>query len=247
MEKIRTILIEDEEKSIETLSGILNSFFDEVEIVATAKTVSSAVEEIYKHKPDLVFADISLPDGIGFDVLDKTKSIDYDIVFTTAYDEYSVDAFEYAALHYILKPISIDKIEEAISRHKDGLKYQKKYLQEHKEILKGNTEQKIAFNTVSEIIFKPIKDIVYCMADGNYTKVVFIKGDDILISQTLKKYEELLVPHNFSRIHSKYLININYVKKYRRGKTGYAVLETGKELPVSEVYKKNFLDKIKSE
>jgi two-component system LytT family response regulator len=247
MEKIRTVLVEDEEKSLETLSGILSSFFEEVNVVATARTVDEAVKEIFKHKPDLVFADISLPDGIGFDVLDKTKSIDFDIVFTTAYEEYSVDAFEYAALHYILKPISIDKLEEAIKRHKSGFRYKKKYADEYKGILNGNSEQKIAFNTVSEIIFKPIKDIVYCVADGNYTKVFFINDDDIFISQTLKNYEKLLNPYNFSRIHSKYLINIKYVKKFIRGKTGYAVLETGKELPVSEVYKKSFLEKIKGE
>lgn len=244
MKKIRTVLIEDEEKSLETLSGMLSSFFDAIEVVATAKTVKEAVELLFKHKPDLVFADISLPDGTGFDVLDKTKSIDYDVIFTTAYDEYSVDAFEYAALHYILKPISIDKIEEAIDRHRNGLRYKKKYSKEYNNIINGNPDQKIAFNTVSEIIFKPIKDILYCMADGNYTKVVFVNDDELLISQTLKVYETILLPHNFIRIHSKYLINVKYVKKYTRGKTGYAMMETGKELPVSEAHKKDFLNTI---
>ncbi len=242
MKKIRTVLIEDEEKSLETLSGMLSSFFDDIEVVATARNVKEAVEVLFKHKPDLVFADISLPDGTGFDVLDKTRPIVFDIIFTTAFEEYSVNAFEYAALHYILKPISIDKIEDAIERHKAGLGYKKKYAKEYSAILNGNPDQKIAFNTVSEIIFKPIKDILYCMADGNYTEVFFVNGEKLFISQTLKVYEKTLAPHSFARIHNKYLVNVKHVKKYTRGKTGYAIMETGKELPVSEIHKKNFLN-----
>lgn len=246
MTTIKALLIEDEEKSLETLSGMLSSFFTEVEVVATAGNVEEAVVEIYKHKPELVFADISLPDGTGFDVLERTKSLNFNIIFITAYEEYSIDAFEYAALHYILKPISIDKIEEAIKRHKAGEHYKKEYINEYKNILNGNTDHKIAFNTIDEILFKPVKDILFCMADGNYTRVHFLNGEEIMISQTLKVYDKILSPYNFFRIHNKYLINIGYVKKYTRGKTGYAILENNIELPVSEIHKKNFLDRVKS-
>jgi two-component system LytT family response regulator len=244
MGTIKTILIEDEEKSLETLSGMLTAFFDEVEIVATANTVAEAVIEIYKHQPELVFADISLPDGSGFDVLDKTKNLDFNVIFTTAHEEYSVDAFEYAALHYILKPISIDKIKDAIKRHKEGEKYKKQYINEYKSVLNGNTKKKIAFNTIDEVLFKPIKDILYCMADGNYTNVYFINGEKIMISQTLKVYDRILSPHNFFRIHNKYLVNIGFIKKYTRGKTGYVILENDIELPVSETYKKSFFEQM---
>lgn len=241
MNTIKTLLIEDEEKSLETLKTMLSAFFEEIEIVATANTVDEAVIEIYKHKPELVFADISLPDGTGFDVLDKTKNVDFNVIFTTAYEEYSVDAFEYAALHYILKPISIDKIEEAINRHKAGERYKGQHIEEYKSVINGNTNRKIAFNTIDEVLFKPIKDIMYCMADGNYTKVYFVKGETIMISQTLKVYDKLLSQHNFFRIHSKYLVNMGFIKKYTRGKTGSVILENNIELPVSETHKKSFL------
>jgi len=118
MDKIRTILVDDEKNSLIILERLLEKHAPEVEIVATAQSVEEGIETIDKHKPDLVFLDISMPDGDGFEVIDKTENNDYNVIFSTAYDQYAIRAFEVAALHYILKPVNPDDLKEAIERYK---------------------------------------------------------------------------------------------------------------------------------
>ncbi|MCH2044304.1 MAG: LytTR family DNA-binding domain-containing protein [Saprospiraceae bacterium] len=240
------IIVEDEDLSREALRQMLLLLDPSLNIVGEAGTVEEGTQLLKNTQVDLVFLDINLPDGNGFNILQNLESIDFQLVFVTAYDEYALKAFQFAALHYILKPISPENIQEIIDRAKSNQK--KSTSLESLEILESSlseNNQRLALTLKEDTICVAISDLIRLEADSNYT-FAYIKGaNKTLVSKTLSFYEQLLAEHNFVRIHNKHLVNLNYFKRYVRGRGGVLELGDGTKLAVSTRRKKDLLKSLK--
>ncbi len=246
MDKIRTVLIDDEKSSLIILEKLLERHVPEVEIVGTAQTVADGIKLIDEQKPDLVFLDISMPDGDGFEVLEKVNYKDFDVIFVTAYDQYAIKAFEFAALHYILKPVKPQELVEAVERYKNH-KNNLADLEQKLKLLSANLGQKptkLVLPTSSGMHIIDFDDIIRCESSNNYTTFYLKDGKKIVVSKSIQTYEKLLKDSHFCRIHNKHIVNLKYVKKYVRGRGGYVVLANGEQVDVSEGRKKQFLEKL---
>lgn len=242
---LKVLIVEDNAMGAALLKDkIQKKFLDKLQVIGIVGTAKEAVKQIELQQPDLLFLDIYLLDGDGFEVLEKTSSNTYDVIFTTAYQEYSLKAFDYAALHYLLKPIEEAELIAAVQRFlekKRTVSYEQiKLLQQH---IKSDI-QKIAISSMTEIVFIEVQNILYFEADQNYA-TLYLKNGKILVStKSLSFYEELLLESTFFRIHGKYLINTNYVQKYVKGKGGSVIMPNQKELPVSVRKKQGFLQQM---
>ena len=220
MSQIKAILIDDEERARNTLSSLLANYCPEINVLATCSNVPDGVLAINKHKPDVVFLDIEMPDYNGFELLGFFREIDFDIIFVTAYSEYAVKAFEISAVDYILKPIDIDQLKNSVEKLKQKKLHSQ--MQEQIELLKesyrGDDIRKIALSMSNGLTFVEVSDIILLEADGAYTTFYLKDSQKILVSKKLKFYEDILSnrPH-FFRTHRSYFININYIKTYSRG------------------------------
>ncbi len=220
MSQINAILIDDEERARNTLSSLLLNYCPEISILATCSNVPDGVLAINKHKPDVIFLDIEMPDYNGFELLGFFREIDFDIIFVTAYSEYAVKAFEISAVDYILKPIDIDQLKNSVEKLKQKKLHSQ--MQEQIELLKdsyrGDDIRKIALSMSNGLTFVEVSDIVLLEADGAYTTFYLKDGQKILVSKKLKFYEDILSNRSyFFRTHRSYFININYIKTYSRG------------------------------
>ena len=241
---IKALILDDELHSVETLQWKLENYCKDVEIVATFNDPVKGVEYINEHKIDLLFLDIEMPVLTGFDVLQKVSTLDFDVIFTTAYDEYGIRAIKFSALDYLLKPVQPEELMEAVT------KFQKKHYQSvlpqqlealFQSLKKDNQpNQKIALSTKESIELVRPADIILCESDNNYT-TVFVKGRKKLISKTLKEFEELLVPFNFYRCHQSYLINIDHISEYMRNDGGYLVMSNDMKVAVSRNKKEGLM------
>lgn len=235
MSKINTVIIDDEEKSRQTLRQMLSLFCENVQIIGEAKDVKTGVELLSIVKPDLLFLDIKMPDGNGFDLLRSIESRDFNLIFTTAYDQFAIKAFKFNAIDYLLKPIDTDELKAAVR------KAENRSINSGSNVdnLLGNLmdkkmeDQKIILSTAEGIHIIKVKNIIRCQADDYYTNFYINDGRRIMISKTLKENEELLVDYNFIRPHRSHLVNIAYIKKYVKSDGGYIVLADGTKVPVS--------------
>jgi len=245
MEQIRAVLVDDEKSSLIILQKLLEKHLPEVKVEATAQSVAEAVEVIDKVKPDLVFLDISMPDGEGFEVLEKVNYRDFGVIFVTAYDQYAIKAFEFAAIHYILKPIKVEELIEAVRRYQEQ---KKQPLDEKIQVLiQSLTKEKptkLVLPTSSGVYVIDLDDIVRCESSNNYTTFFLTNGKKIVVSKSIQIYERLLKDSHFCRIHNKHIVNLKYIKKYVRGRGGYVILSNGEQVDVSEGRKKQFLQKL---
>ncbi|HYG15500.1 MAG TPA: LytTR family DNA-binding domain-containing protein [Bacteroidia bacterium] len=242
---INAVIIDDEEISRKTLANILNEYFPDIKLCGTACTVEEGISAIRKYTPRLVFLDIAMPDGDGFEVLENTRDIPCKTIFITAYHNYAIRAFEFSALHYLLKPINIEELERAINRFSASGTVE--FEHERIEILKQgmqDTIKKIALPTNDSILFVELDHIIRCEASHNYTIFYLKNKGTAVMSKSLQNYEKLLTPYNFFRVHDKHLVNLKYVDQYRRGKGGFAVLEDGSEVEISIRKKDDFLHQI---
>lgn len=239
---LKTLLIEDDFMNLAFLEELLIPYQRNIRIVGKAQTTQKAIELIKKHQPDLVFLDIQLPDGDGFKVLRDTTGYDYDVIFTTAYAEYAIKAFEFSAIHYLLKPIDIRALNVAIDRCLDKKQREKSIAQTKflPNLIESNF-QRIAIASQSEVFFLELDDILYMEADRGYTIIYRTDKTSLLASKAIGFYEKLLNQSSFSRIHDKYLVNLKYVMRYIKGKGGQVVLNTNKYLLVSARRKATFI------
>jgi two-component system LytT family response regulator len=244
---IRSIIVDDELKSRESLKILLEDFCENVEVLALCQNVAEGIDAIKAHKPDVVFLDIQMQRETGFDLLTRIKPIDFEVVFTTAYSEFAIKAFKFSAIDYLLKPIDIEELKKAL------YKVEKKVngsiterLQHLIQNLKPGSSQnfKLALPTSDGLIFVKIEDIVYCEASSNYTEIYSSDGKKHVVSRTLKEYEDLLSEHNFFRIHNSHLINLGCLKKYVRGEGGYVIMNNDVSLDVSKRKKEAFLSRL---
>jgi two-component system LytT family response regulator len=243
---IRTVLVDDDRTSLLTLKSLLEKNFPQVRIVGTAMTVKDAIALIDEAKPQMVFLDVNLPDGEGFDVMGNVSFRNFQVIFVTAYDKYAVRAFEFSALHYIVKPATVDGLKTAFDRYKDVKEEDiEGRLSVLKESLKGAQEKIIIPSSVGLNIVK-LGDVVRLEADDVYTTFYLASGQKFVASRSLNNYEKILEDLPFSRVHSKHLINLVYVKRYMKGKGGSVIMEDNTEVEVSVRKKADFLEKLKA-
>jgi two-component system LytT family response regulator len=217
-----------------------------VEVCGFGESVDTGIAAIEAHKPDIVFLDIEMPYGNGFDLLDKVKAVNFETIFVTAFDHYAMQALNQSAAYYLLKPIDIDELIKAVD--KIGRESSEENYTQHAQVLLENIRagsqqpQKIMLPTLEGFEIMPIKTIVYCEAVDNFTRFFFETGNPMLICRTLKYFEEVLKEYKFSRIHRSYLINPDFVIRYSKGKGGYVTMANNKELEISPNKKKEFLE-----
>ncbi len=243
---IKIVLVDDDKTSILTLKSLLTANFQYMDIVGTAYSVNEAVPLIDKVKPALVFLDINLPDGEGFDVIERVSYKDFRVIFITAYDKYAVRAFEFSALHYLVKPITNEMLESAINRYRD-LKVEE--INNRLNVLRDNLKtknEKIIIPSTDGLNVVKLADIVRLEASDVYTLFYMTNGQRFVASKPLNNYEKILEDLPFSRIHSKHLINLMYIKRYVKGKGGSVILEDNTEVEVSVRKKADFIEKLKN-
>ena len=243
---IKAIVVEDEKMSRETLHRLLEKYCPTVEVVADADGYRKGVEEIRKHNPDVVFLDIQMPDGSGFRLLDELKEISFEVIFTTAFDQFAIKAIKYSALDYLLKPIIPQDLVEAVERveKKKEENARKRMLETSPESMRLQEERnpKIVLSTSEMIHVIRVDDILRCESDNYYTYFYFVDGRKLLVSKTLKENEELLSQHNFIRPHKSHLVNIKYIKSYIRQEGGYILMNDGTRIPVSRRKKDKIME-----
>lgn len=245
---IKAIIVDDELGARESLSKMVEKNCKTVEIVAKADSMLSAYDAISIHQPDLVFLDIEMSNGNAFDLLEKFKEIDFDIIFTTAYDHYAVKAIKFSAIDYLLKPIDPEELIQAVHRFEEK-KGQKSMLDKKFKTLLSNIKpenklKKVGIPDGEGLLFINLSDIIRCDSDGNYTFFVLITGKRILASRTLGEYEQMFSDDNFFRVHRSHLINLQHVKKYIKGEGGYAVMSDNSQVEISRRNKTDFLEKL---
>ncbi len=243
---IKAIIIDDEPGSIVVLQDMLREFCPNVTVIATADSVKKGREVLATHAPELLFLDIALPDGYGFEVLPTEGPPDFDVVFTSAYSEFAIQAFDVAALHYLLKPIDVDALTEAVKRHRE--KPNSEALTAQYRILREGLEtpaRKISLPTFEGFFFAEIDQIVRLEAEGSYTDVVLLDGSRVTVSRGLNKFDDLLTNnYRFCRVHHKHLVNLDRIRNYVKGRGGYVLMDDGSKVDVSVRRKEDFLKRM---
>lgn len=233
---LRTAIIDDEYHIRDTLIKMLEMNCPDVKIVGQASGVESGIEVINILKPDLVLLDIQMKDGTGFDLLYRLPSIDFKVIFITAYDQYALQAFRFSAVDYLLKPVNPEQLIEAVYRagtlFHEQFTWQMKVLEENLKT-GSNKNKKIILRTTESIHLLEVSNIICCDSDNSYTTVHTVEGEHIIVSRTLKEYEEMLTECGFYRIHKSYLINLVHIKRFDRQDGGYIILTNGLKVPVA--------------
>lgn len=246
MTQLTCIIIDDERTARETFKGICERYFPEkLKIVGLAESVKDGVELIRNFNPEIVFLDIEMSGESGFKLFDYFSNYTFEVIFTTAFKQYAIDAIKYSALDYLLKPIDFPDLKEALSR------YEKKRMTNTTQLrietfisnLSSGVDmnQKVAFPTMDGYQMERLNNIIYCEGDSNYTKIVTGDGRKLMVSRTLKEVEELLSSPYFFRIHKSFLVNLNFVKFYSRSENFGIYLDDNQWLPVSTRKNDEFL------
>ena len=237
---MNAIIVEDEANSREILTNYLAKYCPSVNLLGEAPSIKEGLELIKKHKPDLVFLDVEMPFGNAFDLLDQVPNRTFETVFVTAYNQYAMDALNNHAAYYLMKPINIDELIKAVD-YVSEIRSKEDALADR--ILKPKSNRvdgKITLPQQDGFQVLNVADILYCKADDNYTEL-YLEKQKILVSKTLKYFEDALSEYTFARIHKSYLVNVNEIIKYKKGKGGSVVVSNGKELMVSASKKKDLL------
>ena len=239
----KVLIIDDENKTRDFIKKLLLSFGHDFEIYTDGSNVETGIKAINKIKPNLVFLDIQMPDGNGFDVLKGVQEKDFEIIFITAYQEYAIQAIKFSALAYILKPIDIDELEEAVDKALDTMK-KKNGKDVQFNVLQANADRnkknKLVLETQESVHVLELKDIVRCEADKNYTSFFLNSGKRILVSKTLKEYDLLLSGHSFFRVQQSHLVNLNFIDRYDKMDGGAVIMKDGSSVPLSPAKKEQF-------
>jgi two-component system LytT family response regulator len=247
---ITAVIIDDENKARESLMDDLAVYCPEIQVVGEAGTIKSGIDIIVKSKPQLLFLDIEMTDGTGFDLLKGLArqqggidKLNTHVIFTTAHDKYAIQAIKFSALDYLMKPIDPDELVAAIRKVKPIPVHSKSdnmnALLEHN--IQSNRTKKIVLTTMDSVFIYPIDEIVRCESQRNYT-LFYIKNEkDLLVSTTLGEYENLLTEYGFFRSHHSHLINLKHLKKFVKTDGGYIVMNDGANVPLAQRKKEQFM------
>jgi two-component system LytT family response regulator len=234
---LKAIIVDDEKISRDILNDYIAKYCPDVKVCERCDSVMTGLKAIDKHHPDIVFLDVEMPKGNGFDLLEQAKDISFETIFVTAFDNYAIQALNYSAAYYILKPVSIDELVIAVDKIK--AQKQKNAPGIHTKVLLENiktktiAQHKIVLPLQDGFEVVSLKDIVHCDAHDNFTDFHFVSGQKMMICRTLKFYEELLSESGFMRVHKSHLINLDHVMKYKRGKGGQLTMSNGAVIDVS--------------
>lgn len=240
---ITAIIIEDELHCADRLTTLLAEHFSKkIQLAGSFDTVEKGLEGIKKHQPDLVFLDVEIGDRTGFDLLRESGGFDFEVIFTTAYEKYAVQAFKFSAIDYLLKPVDAEDLKAAIGKALD--KKSKDDTAKKIDVLLQNVQsasKKICVPVINGLIFLQVADIIRCQSEVNYTNIFLVNKQKLLVAKTLKEFDELLTDYNFFRVHNSHLINLNHIKSYNKGKGGYVTMNDNAEIEVSTRRKDDFL------
>ena len=243
---LKSIIIDDEKNSRNALAKLVQTYCTGVEIVAEGNNFEEGLKLINEHQPGLVFLDLEMPDANGLELFSRLKKIDFEVIITTGHQQYAVNAVKTAALDYLLKPIDVEALEQAVDRVFE----KRKESRENKNFdifinnFKNSAEQQIALASSEGLTFLKVKEIIYCKGDGAYTYFFTTDNTKITVSKNLKEFEMLLSDKGFFRIHKSYLINLSHMKKYVRGEGGYVIMSNGDSADVSKRKKEAFLTQL---
>lgn len=240
---MRILLVDDELPCRTLLRSYLRAFYPEAQIIGEAGSVAEAAEVLARTRPDLLLLDVHLPDGTGFDLLDRFPQPDFRVIFTTGHDEFALKAFRYSAVDYLLKPIDPDLFIEAVRKINipaPAMHWIEQIAQIHHNTSKA-TFDRITLKTGDGLLFVHISDILYLEANGNFTFAYLESGEKHLVSTTMKEFEEMLPEPAFFRIHQSHLVNTARVKKFLKEDGGYVLMQNGAKLPIARRRKDDFL------
>jgi two-component system LytT family response regulator len=231
----KALIIDDENRTRDLIAKMINSFGLNIEAFPIGENVQSGIKAIEEMSPDIVFLDIQMPDGTGFDVLKAVKNKNFEVVFITAHEEFAIKAIKFSALDYLLKPIdpmelrlAVEKAIKAVDEKHEDIQFDA--LQHN---MQPNQKRRLVLKTQESVHVVELHEIIRCEADRNYTSFFLVGGKKILVSKTLKEYETLLSQHNFLRIQQSHLINLDYVDRYDKGNGGSVVMKDKSEVPLS--------------
>ena len=241
--ELTIFIVDDDKNALELLSTLIQAVCPSAKIIGTATSIEKALEELARLTPQLVFLDVQLKDGLSFELIDKLDEIDFDVIFTTAHDQYALKAFQYAAVHYLLKPVDLTELKEALDRviedknNNNGAKS----IRDVTDFYNGKKYDKIGLPTLNGYEFVMVDEIIRCESSGNYTNFVLSNGEVKMVSKPLGHYEDLLKTSGFFRTHKKHLINFSCVSSWERGKTSTVVLSNKETVPVSYSKRDDFM------
>ena len=244
---IKALIIDDEKSSRDTLRGFVQNYCEDIEIIDEAESAEQGIEQIKKLKPNLIFLDIELPLGSGFDLLEACKHANFEVIFTTAHDQYALQAIKVCALDYLLKPISAIDLKIAVSKiSQRGLTgATRPQFGAFVENISNLNKQlsNIVLPTLDGFLVVKISDIIRCEADKNYTFFIFTNNKKVLVSKTLKEFEELLHNMDFIRIHQSHLVNASHIQRYIKGSGGYVKMSDDSIIEVSRRKKELLMER----
>lgn len=247
---LKAIIIDDEQHCIDVLAAMLNKKFDEIELVGTASNATNGRHLIAVKKPDIVFLDVEMPNETGLDLLMSLEKIDFELIFTTAHEQYALKAIKLNALDYLLKPFSIEDLEEAIT--KCNLKRSNTLNADNLKTLIGNLRsqgpenKKIGLPTTNGIRFVNIRDIIRVESENNYSHFFLTDKTKIIVSRTLKDFEDILESYNFYRVHNSHLINLSFVQSFLQKNGDHLILSDGSNVEVSRRRKADLVEALKN-
>jgi two-component system LytT family response regulator len=245
---ITSLIIDDEQHCIDRLQKLIERLSDKLHVAGVCRNVEEALLAIDEVKPDLIFLDVHLQERTGFDILTQLNSIPFEIIFTTAFDQYAVHAFKFCALDYLLKPIeeqdlreAINKIDRKASEKESSLKIDMLF---HNLRNIEHSQHRICIPNLNGFNFVSVNDIIRCQSNNNYTTIFLKDQQKLVAAKTLKDFEELLEDKNFFRVHNSHLVNMSYIRKYNKGNGGFITLQDGTEIEVSARRKDQFLKRV---
>jgi len=246
-QKIRAIIVDDEEYSCETLATLLERYCPEVVVMDICTSAEAGLKSIKKFAPDLLFLDIEMPHMNGFEMLKQLDTVNFQLIFTTSYDQYAIKAIRFSALDYLLKPIDREELKAAVQKVNQKLEQP---LPQQLNILlqklggSSASVQKIALPTMEGLQMIDINSIITCASDSNYTNIFLKQGKKITVSKTLKDVEEMLEGYTFLRVHHSFLVNTNEIERYVKGEGGYLMMSDGSSVDVSRSRKELLMQKL---
>ena len=236
---INAVIIDDERNNIENLEGLLKKYCPHVEVTGVAMNADNGAELVKRLQPGLLFLDIQMPGKSGFDMLKELQHHSFEIILITAYDHYAIKAIKFSAIDYLLKPLDIEELKNAVQKADKRIKEK---MQNHElgnllQLIKNREERsdhKLALPTLKETRFVHPKDIIRCESSNAYTSFYISTGEKIVVSKPIYEYDELLSDFGFIRCHQSHLVNKEYIRSWRKGDGGYLILQNGHEIPVSK-------------